>query len=348
MNIKKILITSLCVLSLFTLSSCFGGKEDNTTTTTPSNTTVASTTVVSTTTTIASPVVSSTTVEPVISTTTVEPTTSVVSHTSTTTLIEEDEVDESDLVLSLNKSELLLGLNRYEYLNVIFPTGYDYEPEGGHWDSSNSNVASVSEYGKVTAKAIGTAFITYRASTGDTSKRCVVHVYDTSATIETSWVKVVDMDSIKNGDIIVFADSTLGVAARATKLSGYILPTPTTFSADGDKIVTLGEDAAEFFVGETEEGIYTLETQDGYYLAGRKTDKGTALSFVKSKGQINWFFETPEGYDKGFCVNADLVDDYWLMFNKISNSDIRFNLYDSNETELMILPTIYRKEIVIK
>lgn len=346
MNIKKIVITSLCVLSIFTLSSCFGGKEDNTTTT-PSNTTVASTTVVPTTTTTASPVVTSTTIEPTVSTTTVEPTTTL-STTSTTTL-EEDEVDESDLVLSLNKGELLLGLNKYEYLNVIFPTGYDYEPEGGHWDSSNSNVASVSEYGKVTAKAIGTAFITYRASTGDTSKRCVVHVYDNNATIETSWVKVADMDSIKNGDIIVFADSTLGVAARATKLSGYILPTATSFSADGNKIVTLGEDAAEFFVGETnEDGIYTLETQDGYYLAGRKTDKGTALSVVKTKGQINWFFETPEGYDKGFCVNADLVDDYWLMFNKISNSDIRFNLYDSNETELMILPTIYRKEIIIK
>ena len=68
--------------------------------------------------------------------------------------------------------------------------------------------------------------------------------------------------------------------------------------------------------------------------------------FVKSKGQIDWIFENVDGLD--YCVNYDIEDDYWLMFNKISDADIRFNIYDSNVTQLMKLPTIYRLEIIFE
>ena len=122
-------------------------------------------------------------------------------------------------------------------------------------------------------------------------------------------------------------------------------PVTSTFSGDGNRITELGENSGEYFVGATEtEDVYTIESQNGEYLAGKKTTAGNGLLFVKSKGQINWIFERQVGND--YCVNYDIEDDLWLMFNKISSTDIRFNLYDSNETELMKLPKVYRWSVI--
>ena len=254
--------------------------------------------------------------------------------------------------INLNKKELVLTLNKSEYLTVNFPTDYNNDSSLGKWESSNSSIVEVSKYGKVTAKAVGTCYVTYITSSGDISSKCVIDVYEANASIKRAWNKVTDMDSIKNGDILIFGCPEFGVTATYDVKSGYILTTEASFSSNGAILTDFGADTCQFFVGEAEskgeilKNVFTLENEEGLYLTGRKTERGNALSFVKSKGQKNWIFETPKGYSKGYTVNNDIETDLWLMFNKISSSDIRFNLYDSNETTLMKVASIYRKEIV--
>ena len=258
---------------------------------------------------------------------------------STDTDIEEDP---SDILITLSKKDLELKINKYEYLTVNFPEGYQYEPEGGTWSTSNSSVATVSQYGKVTGISTGEAYIQYTDSNGVKSGKCLVYVYETEASITREWVKVADVDSIKNGDQLIFACPEFGVAASLNRKDGYLLPANATFTSNGDKITSFDDDVVTFYVGEGEDEAFTLENQNGEYLSGKSTTRGNGLQFVKSKGQINWIFERPEGYENDYCVNYDIPEDYWLMFNKINNNDIRFNLYDSNPTRLMKLPTFYR------
>ena len=159
--------------------------------------------------------------------------------------------------------------------------------------------------------------------------------------------KVTDADSIKDGDIIIIGCPELGKAASINRNSGYIVPSNTTFSSDKSKIVSFEDDVAEYYVGQSEGESLTLESQENKYLAGRSNDYKNSLTYLDSdKGQVRWIFEKPDGYSNIYCVNYDIQDDLWLMFNKINDSDIRMGLYDSNPTELMILPTFYRLTIL--
>ena len=259
---------------------------------------------------------------------------------------EEDE-EQTNVVITLNKKELDVVVNTTKsiYLTINVPDGYEYDPEKGEWISSDDTIVGVSQYGKVIPHKVGDAYIRYIDSNGVKSTRCIVHVHESEQTIVRKWQKVKDFDSIQEGDEIVFASSELGVVATNNRKDGYIIPTACSFSNDGNMIEELSDEAAEFYIGGSD-GVYTLENQYGYYLAGKSTTHGNGLLFVKSKGQIHWIFEKPESFDDSYCVNYDIQEDLWLMFNKINDSDIRFNLYDSNPGPLMKLPDVYRYEIV--
>ena len=265
------------------------------------------------------------------------------SNTSSTSQPDEDEGDGISIPLNTTHLDLVVGSTKTIYLTVNFPDGYEYDAEHGEWISSNSSIVSVSIYGKVTPVAAGSAYIYYRDSNGRNSNKCAVKVYASEPT--KAWLQVTDFDSIQNGDVIVFGCPEFGVTASIDRKDGYLKPVESTFVEGGTKISDLGLNSGEYFVGDSEDGqSLTLENQEGYYLAGKKTTVGNGLLFVKSKGQIHWIFERQLGND--YSVNYDIDDDLWLMFNKISNTDIRFNLYDSNETELMKLAKVYRWEVV--
>ena len=257
-----------------------------------------------------------------------------------------EESEEETISITLSDRELDLVKGKYQYLAVNFPEGYAYDPEGGEWVTSNEEVASVSPVGKVTALKEGDAYIRYIASTGVSSASCLVHVYDSAASIQREWVKVDDMNSIAEGDRLIFGCPEFGVVATLDRVDGYLKAKPAAFSDAGAKLSSFDE-AADFYAGEEGES-FLLENQEGQYLAGRHNDYRNGLSFLNNanKGQTHWIFETPEGYEKGYCVNYDIEDDLWLMFNKVNDSDIRFNLYDSNETAFMKLSTVYRYQIV--
>ena len=239
--------------------------------------------------------------------------------------------------------DLVVGSTKTIYLSLTFPDEYSYDPELGEWITSSSSIVIVSQYGKVQPVAVGSAFIYYRDSNGNYSSKCSVNVYASEPT--KAWQKVTDFDSIKNGDVIVFGCPEFGVTASLDRKDSYLKPVSSTFSPDGNKITNLGENSGEYYVGDSEDGnSLTLESQDGYYLAGKQTTAGNGLLFVKSKGQIHWIFERQ--LEQDFSVNYDIENDLWLMFNKINDTDIRFNLYDSNETALMKLARVYRWDVV--
>ena len=263
---------------------------------------------------------------------------------------DDEEVDDCPIDhISLNKSTLDLIVGKYEYLTVNFyPDNETTENlHDGVWSIADSSVATISEYGKVTGKAAGQTVAYFTTNSGNRRASCAVYVFESAESIVRKYVKVTDADSIKPGDQIVFASPELGVAASLERTSGYLKTTPTSFSSDKSTITSLGNNAGEYIVGEGKDDSLTLESQENKYLAGKSSDYKNSLVFLPSyKGSVDWIFEIPEEYTKIFCVNYDLYDDLWLMFNKIDDSDIRFNLYDSNETQLMILPTIYRLTII--
>ncbi len=260
----------------------------------------------------------------------------------------EDEEPSVINSISTNKRVLDLVKNKYEYLSIVFdPDGdtLDSSYKEGAWSSSDESIATVSQYGKVTGIKSGQAVITFTTTKEVHYASCTVYVYDSASEIVREYQKVTDADSIQNGDIIVFGCPELGVAASINQYSGYILPASATFS--GDKMTNWDADVAEFFVGEGKNDGLTLENQENMYLNGKTNDFKNGLTYLKNtKGQVNWIFEIPGGYTDIYCVNNDIAEDLCLMFNKISDSDIRFNLYNSNPTALMKMPTIYRWTVV--
>ena len=250
-----------------------------------------------------------------------------------------------------SKKYLDLIVNKYEYLVVNFgPSDIEFtdEEKDGTFASSDTSVATVSTYGKVEAKKVGSSVITYTTKLGGLKAALTVYIHTSSDTIVREYQKVTDVNTIEVGDELILGCPEFGIAASLNEYNGYVLPSSASFSSDYSKINSWDSDVAEYYVGPSKDGnAFTLETQDNKYLAGRETQRQTKLSYSSNgKAQINWIIERPEGYQEDFIVSYDIEEDYWLMFNKINNSDIRFNLYDSNNTTLMKKPTIYRKTIV--
>ena len=260
---------------------------------------------------------------------------------------EEDIKEDLGPIITLSEKELdvFLDSSKSIYLTINVPSDYQYDADLGQWTSSNEEIVSISNYGKIIPHKVGTAYIRYIDSNNVKSSRCVVNVYESTKEITKKWKKVTDFDSIDDGDQILFANEELNIAVTNNRYNGYLLPTQCHFSNDGNYVESISDEVATFYV-TGENGIYTLENQNGLYLAGKSTNHGNGLLFVKEKGQTHWIFEKPSGYIDGYCVNYDIDNDLWLMFNKINNSDIRFNLYDSNPGELMKLPDIYRLEVI--
>lgn len=262
----------------------------------------------------------------------------------------DDEGDEEQSLIdyiTLNKNELFLKQGKYEYLTVnYYPEIEDIDLKQGVWVSDNADVVTVSSVGKVTGISKGDAYVSFTTNEGHRRARCHVYVVNSESDITKEWQKVNDMDSIKVGDTLIFGAPELNAVASLERRDGYLKTTSATFTGSGDKLLSFGDGAGSYYVGTGEEESLTLENQEGNYLAGKITDRGQGLLFVHDKGQKNWVFEHVNSTGLDYCVNYDIEEDYWLMFNKINDSDIRFNLYDSNPTVLMIMPTIYRLTII--
>ncbi|MCR5505886.1 MAG: Ig-like domain-containing protein [Bacilli bacterium] len=267
--------------------------------------------------------------------------------------VEPGEEDDSKIDhITLNKSELVLIKGKYEYLSVnFFPDDETTEDlHDGTWSVSDSSVATISEHGKVTGISKGKTTVTFTTKEGKRTANCTVYVFNSEEEIVKRYMLVTDADSIKEGDQIIFACPQKGVVASTDYVSGYLKPTSCYISSGMDILLSYGDDTAIFYVSEGENGGLILENQNNEYLAGKSTSVQNSVYFSNDKGAINWIFETPEGYENIFCVNNDIEEDLWLMFNCVDNStgDIRFSLYDSTPHGNMYMPEIYRLTTILE
>ena len=149
--------------------------------------------------------------------------------------------------ITIKPSDLVMQLGRYQTLTAeIYPT--NATNKSVVWESSNPAVASVSQYGSVSAKSIGTATIT--AKSGNTIGSCTVEV------------KAVDVQTITISDV------SLAVMEYQT-LSASIEPTDAT-----DKTLTWSV---------ADETIATIDPTSGK-ITGE--NEGTTIVYATAKNGV--------------------------------------------------------------
>ena len=263
----------------------------------------------------------------------------------------DDDIPTSGKIVSFSERYKDITLTKTYSSTINFSPAEDFtdEEKAGVFSSLDESVATVSNHGVVDGHKVGQTVITYTTNVDHLVCSMTIYVHESLDDINREYLRVNNVNDIEVGDELIFASTDFGVAASTSVKDGYVEPASVSFSSDKTKITSYGEDVAEYYVGPSAESdeAFTLETQENEYLAGRNTTGGTKLRYSKNgKDQINWIIERPDGFSEDFIVSYDIEDDYWLMFNKINSGDIRFNLYDSNETTLMKKPTIYRKTII--
>ena len=268
---------------------------------------------------------------------------------SSTTTDDEVPINGKTICFSEKYKDIQLNKTYSSVVNFNPSEEFTDEEKAGVFSSMDESIAEITQHGVVKGKGVGQTIIKYTTNVDHLVCSMTIYVHESISDIQREYLRVNNVNDIEVGDELIFASTDFGVAASTSVKDGHVEVAPVSFSIDNSKITSYGEDVAEYYVGPSAESdeAFTLETQENEYLAGRNTTGGTKLRYSKNgKDQINWIIERPEGFSEDFIVSYDIADDYWLMFNKINNSDIRFNLYDSNDTTLMKKPAIYRKTII--
>ena len=159
------------------------------------------------------------------------------------------------------------------------------------WTSSNTDVATVSDTGLVTAKSAGTATITFKNSSGTMSANCTITVENYKKALETeSYVGYyADVDGDGTVDGIIFADLLHGKSGQWGNRNGkYTIPTIESTKVKSYKVsqedytnqlggtskilTTLGDENDRFYVmALTNTGTYTF----GCSMSGTTTAFGS-------------------------------------------------------------------------
>lgn len=248
--------------------------------------------------------------------------------------------------IKLNYSEYVFDANDLNKGKNIFYV--DYFPSNDItldekeviWTSTNTSVFEIrSDTGKVTPKSYGTGYAIATTVLGGYQARCFISVVEDKTNVQYEYQLVEDITTLKDKDTIVFAAPNAGLTASNNSQGSYLHGVTSTFSSDKKSITSLGENTAEFYVGEEENG-FTLENQDGKYFAGFNLNR---VSFVNNKGNIEWCFTLYEGE-----LYIETYNDVrgWLMFNEDIGDVGGFTLYESTPTFDLYMPSIYRLTLV--
>ncbi len=252
---------------------------------------------------------------------------------------QEDNYNVKSISFSVRELILVKGKTSNDLTTVYFnsvqePTDDEKELT---WSVDDSSIVSVGQYGQVTALKVGETYVTATTVIASRKVRCLVTVVNSMDDIQREYQRVDDVSTLKDKDTIVFAAPTRGLTATLDSQGSYLHAVETEFSSDKSKIVTLGANTAEFYLGDCGEKGFTLESQELKYFAGFNL---TRVGFVANKGNVEWKFTLYEG--KLYIETYNDVRG-WLMFNdRLDNSHGGFTLYESSVNAGLFMPTIYR------
>ncbi len=266
----------------------------------------------------------------------------------------EDDPEEESRIdhISLSEHELILEVNKQKDLTVNFfpsdPNDNLDDCKDGEWSSSDESVATV-RYGRVNTLKVGKTLISYTTIEGKKKATCVVTVIEDASKIKKEYIRVDDVNDIKDWDQIIFGCPQANKVSSLNRLDQAMIPVDATFSSDGSKLTSYSDNTAIYLVTEGED-FFTLENQEGQYLAGKWNVSGGNILHV-NKGPIRWMFEhvseeEQPGFGGNYVYSLDIESDQWLMFN-IKDSVNKFTLYNSNENYHMFRPTVYRLTLSI-
>ncbi len=206
------------------------------------------------------------------------------------------------------------------------------------WTSSNENIATIDQYGRVTGVNLGQTVITATTVLGLRKASCAIYVVSSSGAYTIEYQKVTSEESLAPGDILIMGCYQEGKVATKENTGMYLHSASSTFNSDGSKITNLSSQAEKFLLDGSNEN-WTLENEDGYYLATTNTSK---VTFIYKTGNIHWDIY----YRDGYCLMESTSNVAGLFMYNVQAD--RFTTYDvDSETTNLYAINLY-KEVKIR
>ncbi len=256
---------------------------------------------------------------------------------------EEEDTSKIDSI-SLNIKELEIQVGKrsdsviVKYVFNIPESEVTLELKEVRWQISDTNIATVDDYGRVTGNASGTTTLTCTSVEGNKKAYAKIIVYPNGASIVKKWVKVTG-NVLSVGDELLFACPEKQKLATTNDTNMYLHSVNASF--EGLEVSNIG-DAAQFILGEDykNRGGYTLEVperEDGTYLATTNTGKVSFYDTAKSSAAL-WDinFDTAQNC---WDIRSHTTVDGWFMYN---SKEDKFTTYQSNVQIDMFTVSIYR------
>lgn len=206
------------------------------------------------------------------------------------------------------------------------------------WTSSNENIATIDQYGRVTGVSLGQTVISATTVLGYRKASCAIYVVSSSGAYTIEYQKVTSEESLAPGDILIMGCYQEGKVATKENTGMYLHSVSSTFNSDGSKITNLSSQAEKFILDGSNEN-WTLENEDGYYLATTNTSK---VTFIYKTGNIHWDIY----YRDGYCLMESSSNVVGLFMYNVQAD--RFTTYDvDSETTNLYAINLY-KEVKIR
>lgn len=206
------------------------------------------------------------------------------------------------------------------------------------WTSSNENIATIDQYGRVTGVNLGQTVITATTVLGYRKASCAIYVVSSSGAYTIEYQKVTSEESLAPGDILIMGCYQESKVATKENTGMYLHSVSSTFNSDGSKITNLSSQAEKFILDGSNEN-WTLENEDGYYLATTNTSK---VTFIYKTGNIHWDIY----YRDGYCLMESTSNVAGLFMYNVQAD--RFTTYDVDSETTNLYAINFYKEVKIR
>ncbi len=281
---------------------------------------------------------------------------------------DDGEIGKPLFEMSMNKSTLALEVGKSETLVVSYNPS-DTPNQGHTWGSSNPEIATVDESGKVTAEAIGECTVTARSLTGNVTTTCNVKVVD----------KIIRVTSVSLDKTTAELATGETLALEATILPSNATNKGVKWTSSSNEVAIVNAEGVVSAVAEGETTI-TVTTDDNSKKAtckltvvpeGVKFSEPTIKNITSNSALIVGSIE-PRGVtitEAGFCIattSTPTVDNgkvmllqgggtistvlkelnaettYYLRFYAIADGKVRYG----NQTVFETLPAVTLDELI--